>query len=142
MVTPMGAVNIASDIYAFSMFTRDYSLQWYKKEVWSLPNVTRKTIFKKVVDNWQLMAEKTINNYIEKTDTSKCPVYLADDNKYWHANHQDPAFAESCKELYRHDMPKVYAPKIVKAWEDYFESGIVPVYSDAATPGLPNNILL
>ncbi len=137
MATPIPAVNIASDIYAFSIYTRDTSLRQFKREIWELSNSDRVKLFETVVVNWQTMGEKTIKNYIEKTDTSRCPVYLSPENKYWYANHQDPAFAESVKALFRHDMPKVYAPKIVYEWEQYFSTGKIPVFKDTAVAGIP-----
>lgn len=72
---------------------------------------------------WQIMAEKTINNYINITNTKKCPVHLSADKSFWFANHQDPAFAELKKKLYIHRMPKLYVKEIIKQWNAYFNEG-------------------
>lgn len=135
MSTPISAVNFNSDIYSFSMFCRDMSLQKFKREVFELSTQERGQLYEAVLHGWQRIAEKTIGNYIDMTNVEKCPVYLHDNNKYWFANHQDPAFAESVKELYRHDMPLIYVPKIFCEWEQYFATGRVPDFSETATPG-------
>ncbi|UWF60389.1 hypothetical protein [Brucella sp. 2716] len=57
------------------------------------------------------------------TDLDRCPVSFADEESIWYANHQDPAFAERTKSQFAHHMPKRYTPKIVAAWERYFETG-------------------
>ncbi|TVT79853.1 hypothetical protein [Pseudomonas sp. H3(2019)] len=135
MSAPIPAVNFNSDVYAFSMFCRDMSLQKFKREVFELTASERGQLYETVLYGWQRIAERTLGNYINMTNVQKCPVYLHDDNKYWFANHQDPAFAESVKELYRHDMPLIYVPKIICEWEQYFNTGRTPDFSETATPG-------
>ncbi len=135
MAAPIPAVNFNSDVYAFSMFCRDMSLQKFQREVFELSATQRGELYKMVLHGWQSIAQRTLDNYIKMTDVSKCPVYLHDDNQYWFANHQDPAFAESVKELYRHDMPLIYVPKIFCEWEQYFSVGRIPDFSETATAG-------
>lgn len=135
MAAPIPAVNFNSDVYAFSVFSRDMSLQKFKREVYELTAAERSQLYETVLHGWQRIAEKTLVNYINMTQVEKCPVYLHDNNQYWFANHQDPAFAESAKALYRHDMPLIYVPKIFCEWERYFATGRVPDFSDTATPG-------
>lgn len=135
MSAPIPAVNFNSDVYAFSMFCRDMSVQKFKREVYELTPAERGQLYEVVLHGWQRIAEKTLGNYIAMTDVQKCPVYLHDNNRYWFANHQDPAFAESVKALYRHDMPLIYVPKIFCEWEQYFASGRIPDFSETATPG-------
>ncbi|PBQ10939.1 hypothetical protein [Pseudomonas syringae] len=135
MSAPIPAVNFNSDVYAFSVFCRDMSLQKFKREVYELASAERGQLYESVLHGWQRIAEKTLGNYINMTDVGKCPVYLHDNNRYWFANHQDPAFAESVKTLYRHDMPLIYVPKIFCEWEQYFATGRVPDFSETATPG-------
>lgn len=135
MSAPIPAVNFNSDVYAFSMFCRDMSLQKFKREVFELSAPERGQLYESVLHGWQRIAERTLGNYINMTDVKKCPVYLHDNNQYWFANHQDPAFAESVKELYRHDMPLIYVPKIICEWERYFTTGRIPDFSETATPG-------
>lgn len=135
MSAPIPAVNFNSDVYAFSMFCRDMSLQKFEREVYQLTSAERARLYEWVLHGWQRIAEKTLGNYIDMTNVEKCPVYLHDNNRYWFANHQDPAFAESAKALYRHDMPLIYVPKIFCEWEQYFATGRLPDFSETATPG-------
>lgn len=135
MAAPISAVNFNSDIYAFSVFCRDMSLQKFKREVFELSASERAGLYETVLHGWQRIAERTLTNYIAMTDVEKCPVFLTQDNRYWYANHQDPAFAESTKALYRHDMPLIYVPKVICQWERFFATGRVPDFSGAATPG-------
>lgn len=62
------------------------------------------------------MALKTIQNFIAMTDTRLCPTYLSADDRYWFANHRDPAFAELQKSVYRHELPCVYGPRVAAEW--------------------------
>lgn len=135
MSAPIPAVNFNSDVYAFSMFCRDMSLQKFEREVYQLTSAERARLYEWVLHGWQRIAEKTLGNYIDMTNVEKCPVYLHDNNRYWFANHQDPAFAESAKALYRHDMPLIYVPKVFCEWEQYFATGRLPDFSETATPG-------
>jgi hypothetical protein len=74
----------------------------------------------RVLIDWQKIAVKTLQNYIAITDTSICPTFRAEDHTRWMANHQDPAFAECKKELYSHEMPILYVPKIIDQWNNFF----------------------
>ena len=135
MAAPISTVNINSDIYAFSMFTRDMCIQRYSKEVFEISRDQRENLFALTAANWQRLAERTITNYVNMTNVTLCPAYLDEANEYWYANHQDPAFAETRKELYKHEMPVVYTSKIITAWKRYFEHGVVPNYAEVAEPG-------
>ncbi|TFY85104.1 hypothetical protein DYL59_26730 [Pseudomonas kairouanensis] len=135
MAAPIPAVNFNSDVYAFSIFCRDMSLQKFSREVYELTAIERSQLYGAVLQGWQRIAQRTLGNYIQMTNVEKCPVYLHDNNRYWYANHQDPAFAESEKALYRHDMPLIYVPKIFCEWEQYFATGRIPDFSETATPG-------
>ncbi len=136
MFAPYPCVNLTSDIYAFSLFTSEVSIKDFKKPVYELSYTDRKRLYNSVKSLWQKMAEITISNYINITDTSKCPVHFSEEKSYWYANHQDPAFAELKKELYKHEMPKIYTDRIFEEWEKYFTDGIVPDFSNTAMAGV------
>lgn len=135
MATPVPCINFNSDIYAFSMFTRDMSLRLKKAEIWELSKSDRRKLFDQAAKRWQQFAEATIAGYMSITDLDRCPMGLADGNTTWLANHQDPAFAEKSKSPFVHHMPVLYTPKIIAGWEAYFATGrleLQPV--EAITP--------
>ncbi|MBB4000253.1 hypothetical protein [Aureimonas pseudogalii] len=125
MGAPVSCINFSSDIYAFAMFTRDIALRLKKSEVSNLGADDRREVFAYASKQWQIFARATIRNYISITNIQKCPVSLSDDDSVWNANHQDPAFAENHKQQYAHHMPLLYAPRIVTAWEQFFETGYI-----------------
>jgi hypothetical protein len=125
MAAPVPCVNFNSDIYAFSMFTRDYSLKTKNAEVWQLDPFERQDLFTVVAKRWQQYALATIKGYMNITNLERCPVSLRENDTIWYANHQDPAFAETTKSQYAHHMPSLYAPKIVEKWQNYFETGVL-----------------
>lgn len=135
MAAPISAINISSDIYALSVFAQDLSRQHYGRDVAELSASERSEFFERVVSYWQKVAVKTIENYIDITDVELCPTHLSNDKKHWFANHQDPAFAECKKELYSHEMPVVYAPRIIDEWRNFFDNGKAPIYSNMASAG-------
>jgi hypothetical protein len=123
MGAPVPCVNFNSDIYAFSMFTRDLSLRMKGAELYELASPDRCEIFDQASRRWQQYALATIQGYMSITDLKKCPISLADEESIWFANHRDPSFAERTKSQFSHHMPKLYAPKIVTVWERYFDTG-------------------
>lgn len=125
MGTPVPCVNFNSDIYAFSMFTRDYALKTRNAEVWQLNPLERHELFAQTARRWQQFALATIKGYMAITNLERCPVSLTDDHTLWFANHQDPAFAETVKRQYAHHMPKLYTPKIIARWETFFQTGVL-----------------
>jgi hypothetical protein len=125
MAAPVPCVNFNSDIYAFSMFTRDYALKTKNSEVWGLDAFEREALFEAVSNRWQKFALATIKGYMNITNLKICPVSLQEGDTIWYANHQDPAFAETEKSQYAHHMPALYAQKIVEKWQCFFESGVV-----------------
>lgn len=116
MAAPVPCVNINSDIYAFGMFVRDLSLKRCGQEVYALSLDDRTRVFEQAVALWQRYAERTIKGYVAQTDIARCPMGLIDNNTRWVAPHQDPAFAETVKTPHVHDMPVLYAPRIVSLW--------------------------
>lgn len=136
MAAPYACMNLNSDHFAFSMFTRDLCLLERGCEVHELRYAEeRREIFEQASAKWQGIACKTINNYVSMTDTARCPTHLTEDERHWYASHQDPAFAETRKELHRHEMPVIYTRRIIDAWERFFETGETPRLSNATVPG-------
>lgn len=136
MSSPFVCANLNSDVFAFSMFARDLCILKHNCEVFELDDPpTRTELFDQAAARWQAIACKTIRNYISMTNTDICPTSLASDQRYWYASHQDPAFAESRKELHRHEMPVIYTRRIIDAWTKYFETGEHPRLSDTTVPG-------
>ncbi|MES1937131.1 hypothetical protein [Salinisphaera hydrothermalis] len=123
MAAPALSANLNSDVYAFSLFTRDMIHKRLGVEPYQIKNMEalRKLLYE-AGNVWQRMAERTISNYIEMTDTNRCPTSLSRDRQYWYASHQDPAFAETVKELYKHEMPKIYTRRIVDSWMRHFNA--------------------
>ena len=135
MAAPTPLVNVSSDIYGFSMFTWDHCRSRFDCEVRQLTSKERRYLFSVTTESWQQMAEQTINNFSRAVNQSLCPTRLAPDKLSWIANHQDPAFAETEKRPYVHEMPNRYAPRIVQVWQGYFEDGILPRYKGVSTAG-------
>ncbi|WP_296081983.1 hypothetical protein [uncultured Agrobacterium sp.] len=126
MAAPVPCVNFNSDIYAFSMFTRDYALKTKNAQIWQLDPFERQDLFAIVAKRWQQYALATIKGYMNITNLERCPVSLRGNDTIWYANHQDPAFAETTKSQYAHHMPSLYAPKIIEKWQNFFETGVLP----------------
>lgn len=134
MATPVPCVNINSDIYAFGMFVRDLALKREMQEVCDLPRAQRNRVFDQAISLWQKYAEQTIAGYVSLTDTTQCPMGLVEGNTRWQAPHQDPAFAETLKEPHLHDMPVLYAPRIVEIWQRRLEGEDVSERFQDITP--------
>lgn len=122
MALPFPAVNISSDMYAFSNFVADMVYQRYKTSVFELSVDREKTelALNHCVMQWHRIATKTIQNYESITDTSLCPIHLNDKANQWVAGHKDPAFAEQFKEAHTHELPILYGKRIVKEWLNFF----------------------
>ncbi|WP_437826296.1 hypothetical protein [Sorangium sp. So ce1153] len=117
MAAPYPCVNISSDVFGFSIFVRDRFLRKYNRDISrARPDDDLQGHLTECGALWQKIAAKTIRNYIAMTDTTLCPTYLSEDERYWIANHQDPAFAESEKRAYRHEMPVAYTPQLIDRW--------------------------
>lgn len=125
MALPFPAVNISSDMFAFSNFVADMVKQRHQKTVreLSVDQVATEEILRSCVKQWQRMAVKTIQNYETITDTSRCPIHLNSNQDQWIAGHKDPAFAEQVKEPHTHELPVLYGTRIVEEWLSYFYNG-------------------
>jgi hypothetical protein len=137
MALPFPAVNISSDMFAFSNFVADMVKQRYRKSVAELSNDKVKTeqVLYYCVEQWQRMAVKTIQNYETITDTSLCPIHLNEAQDQWVAGHKDPAFAEQIKEPHTHELPVLYGTRIVEEWLGYFYKGQIFSASGLAKDG-------
>ena len=135
MAAPGPLVNVSSDIFGFSMFTWDHCRSRFDCEVRQLTTKERRYLFSATTEAWQRMAEQTINNFSRTVNQRLCPTRLAPDKQSWVANHQDPAFAETEKKPYVHEMPNRYTPRIVQIWQGYFEDGIWPRYKGVSLAG-------
>lgn len=122
MALPFPAVNISSDMFAFSNFVADMVYQRHKTSVVELSANIEKTevTLNHCVMQWHRIATKTILNYEAITDTSLCPIHLNDKEDQWIAGHKDPAFAEQFKEEHTHELPVLYGKRIVKEWLNFF----------------------
>jgi hypothetical protein len=122
MAAPYTCVNLTSDVFSFAMFVRDNALLIYNKEVFELPKITQvKSLLKHCVYLWHRIAIKTIKNYEKHTDTSLCPIHVTADENRWVAFHKDPAFAETEKSLYSHELPNIYGQRLAERWIAHFE---------------------
>ncbi|MEP1443742.1 MAG: hypothetical protein ABJK39_12100 [Hyphomicrobiales bacterium] len=122
LAMPLPAVNMSSDMYAFSTFVADMIELRYGVAVKDLSDdrdeLEAALMF--CVGQWQRVAAKTIQNYENITDTSICPVHLSAEQDQWVAGHKDPAFAEQTKEVHTHELPVLYCRRIVDKWLEHF----------------------
>ena len=120
MYAPFPAVNIASDVYGFSRFVAEAAQAHFGKPAYEVTDFERLGIFfSQCVDRWHRLAVSIIGAFAESTNISLCPVHVAKDNQHWIAAHKDPAFAEIKKEQHIHELPNIYATRIVDSWLDY-----------------------
>lgn len=122
LFAPLPAVNMSSDVFAFSRFVADSALTALGKPVYEEENAkVRRAFLEKCVQRWHRVAVSIINAFERVTDTNLCPVHVTDDGKHWIAAHKDPAFAEMRKEVHSHELPTVYAYRIIDRWLEYFD---------------------
>ena len=122
LAMPLPAVNMSSDMYAFSTFVADMIELRYGVAVKDLSDDRDEVeaALMGCVAQWQRVAVKTIQNYETITDTSICPIHLSAEQDQWIAGHKDPAFAEQIKEVHTHELPVLYGQRIVEKWLEYF----------------------
>jgi hypothetical protein len=138
MYAPYPCVNLSSDVYAFSNFVADRARNAFGKPLREVDEiVTIAAFLDRCVAQWQRIAEVTINNFEARTDTSLCPVHITPDRTHWVAAHKDPAFAEQKKISHRHELPVIYARRIVERWLDFFRYRGIYHASGLARDGLP-----
>ena len=138
MFAPYPCVNLSSDVFAFSSFVADSALSAWGRPVYCEPSPERiEPLLQLCVDRWQRIATKTIRNFEAVTNTALCPVHVGADETYWVAHHKDPAFAERKKEAHAHELPVIYANRIVDAWMRHFRGERAYRAGGLAREGLP-----
>lgn len=136
LAMPFTAVNLSSDMYAFSKFVADEVQKISGKKPYEIDDlVFLRGLFLRCIDRWQRVAVSTINRYQSLTDTKICPVHVTNDQKYWIAHHKDPAFAEAVKETHKHELPTEYGLRIVESWMNFFQNGQTHQASGLARDG-------
>lgn len=122
LYAPLPAVNMSSDVFAFSRFVADSALTALGKPVYEVEDAEARRLFlEKCVERWHRVAVSIINTFERVTDTSICPVHVTKDGTHWIAAHKDPAFAETRKEVHSHELPTVYGYRIIDRWLEYFD---------------------
>ena len=120
MYAPFPAVNIASDVYGFSRFVAESAQTHLGRPAFEVTDYNRlSAFFAHCVERWHRLAVSIIEAFAQNTNVALCPVHLSRDNHHWVAAHKDPAFAEIKKEQHIHELPKIYASRIVEAWLEY-----------------------
>ncbi len=126
--SPFACANLTSDIFGFSMFIRDQSLSKEGREVWEINDINRiSTLLDRSAHLWQKLSVKSISNFAARTDTRvRCPMRISKDESVFYAPHEEAAFGERSKELHEHQMPKLYTPRILQTFINYFKYGVHP----------------
>lgn len=123
LYAPFTAVNMSSDVYAFSRFVADSAENGLGKPVYEERDMKRlAAFFDTCVDRWHRVAMSIIERFEKATDTALCPVHVTSDRTHWVAGHKDPAFAEDRKEAHSHELPVIYGKRLVERWMDYFSN--------------------
>ncbi len=125
LYAPFTAVNMSSDVYAFSRFVADSALApaGLGKPVWQETDFGRmEAFFDTCVERWHRVAVSIIERFESVTDTALCPVHVTRDRTHWIAGHKDPAFAEDRKEAHSHELPVIYGKRLVSCWLDFFRN--------------------
>lgn len=117
LAAPYPLINITSDAFAFAMFVRDVSLQRHGLAPYLITSRReRMMLFADCVARWQRFSLHTLSTFAERTRGSACPVRVSDDGLSWQAVHNDPAFAETTKEVHVHEMPSIYGAGLAAQW--------------------------
>lgn len=138
MYAPVPAVNISSDVYAFSVFVRDASLMTFGVSPRCVSDQQALfDLFHDCARRWHALAIRTIDKFASTVvDAKRCPVHVTPDRLHWVACHRDPAFAETSKMQHVHELPALYADRICDAWIAHFTQGITYKASGLARAGL------
>ena len=124
LYAPFTAVNMSSDVYAFSRFVADsaLALAGLGKPVYEEKDVAKiAAFFDQCVERWHRVAMSIIERFEAATDTALCPVHVTAERTHWIAGHKDPAFAEDRKEAHSHELPVIYGKRLVQRWLDFFQ---------------------
>lgn len=137
MYAPVPAVNISSDVYAFSVFVRDACRTAFGVSPRCVSDrAALFDLFHDCARRWHALAIRTIDNFAATVpDPQRCPVHVTPDRLHWVACHRDPAFAENVKVQHVHELPALYADRICDAWIAHFTQGRTYSASGLARPG-------
>lgn len=135
---PFVCVNLTSDLYGFSLFTRDRARILHQCEVWEIDNLLlRESVFTDSAERWQQMALKTIEKFANRTQAERLrPIHASPDQRHWFAMHEDAAFGEIEKSLHKHEMPVIYTDRIIAKWRDFYTTGLSPDIRCLAPKGM------
>jgi hypothetical protein len=137
MHAPFVCFNITSDIYGFSLTAADIRARAAapKPGFTAMQKPEREEIYEKALRRFQMLAEKTIQNYGHATDPNVIePIHVTPDGNYYIAQHDESAFIETVKSPFRNEMPARYARRIIEQWERYFQQGIHPDMTSVYAP--------
>ncbi len=114
---PFLAINTTSDAFAFGMLVRDLSQRHFHCAPYEIPSrLDFERLLTRCVAAWQNMSANTIQAYEKVAQRPERAVSLSEDQRYWHAPHNDPVFAELEKAMHRHEMPVIYARRLAAKW--------------------------
>lgn len=139
LYAPFTAVNMSSDVYAFSRFVADSALApaGLGKPVWQETDIGRlEAFFDTCVERWHRVAVSIIERFESVTDTALCPVHVTRERTHWIAGHKDPAFAEDRKEAHSHELPAIYGKRLVSCWLDFFRGNTAFTVQGLARDGI------
>jgi hypothetical protein len=137
MYCPWIAINVTSDVYAFSRMVADTSRKLFHRKPSELSKTEQTEVFSQSLEMFQRLAEGTINNYGQATDASRlCPIHLTTDRNHYIAQHDEAAFAEHIKRSHKNEMPVVYCKRAIEKWRSYFEGGPEPDLLDVYIPSV------
>jgi hypothetical protein len=138
MFAPFVCINITSDAYAFALTCADRSEILTQRPVRELSAAERSEVYDAALKAFQRLAEQSIAQYHNATNPDVAdPIHLSDDRQYYIAPHDEAAFAETAKRLFRSEMPVLYAPRIIEEWERCFATGAAPDMTDVYLPAIP-----
>ncbi|MEZ5841475.1 MAG: hypothetical protein R3D02_13945 [Hyphomicrobiales bacterium] len=121
MYAPHVSVNMSSDVFGFSYFVREAAVTRFGRAPHEIADLAvLEPFFEQCIERWHKIASATIGNFAAVTDTSRCPVHITPAGDHWIAAHRDPAFAEAVKLPFAHELPIIYARRIVDAFIAHF----------------------
>jgi len=136
MYAPVPCINVTSDLYGFAMITREISIDRLGIPPSKVSNLQElDAIFKLALNQYQKMAEKTIEGYGKATNPERiCPIHLTKDQKHYISPRDESALIEVEKQPHLSEMPVMYGARIVEKWMKYFAS--LPNYSDISVKSI------
>ena len=122
---PAPIINFSSDLFGFSMLTRDICLQQHGCAPHQLSDENaRNRVFDHAVRVWQQLAVKTLRMFASRTNPRLlCPLHVNSPETHWISPHPDSSFATLARGLHIQEMPLSYAPRLVERWRRWFADG-------------------